>query len=299
MIEWLKKVFSKILNSDIKLHNNNLGLVNANADVKADVRLVDKIQDNKLVEVNNNDNSKHLVINNNGMSYSDISKFVDDKLNEANSNLMKYLEPRLLPQDYGRLNKDYDFLSTYRDALQISAKRNDETTDRLLTEIIEQRIKSNDELLNIVNNESIITIGKLTKAQIEILYLLALSHHTSLAGDKESILKGIKDTYFSLFNKNLNYDDFDHLAYTGCIDIQNSIIYEFNDIVYNLLKNEDLVRDIQNSTEYKLVKEKWENTPLKHSKLTTVGKNIGLNYHKVCSNINIAGFDKLFDREEA
>ena len=298
MIEWLKKVFSKILNSDIKLHNNNLGLVNANADIKADVRLADKIQDNKLVEVNNNDNSKHLVINN-GMSYSDISKFVEDKLKEANSNLMKNLEPRLLPQDYERLNKDYDFLSTYREALQISAKRNDETTDSLLTEIIEERIKSTDELFNIVNNESIITIGKLTKSQIEILYLLALSHHTSLGGEKESILKGIKETYFSLFNKNFNRDDFDHLAYTGCIDIQNSMSYKFNDIIYSLLKNEDLVRDIQNSTEYIFAKEKWENSYLKHSKLTTVGKNIGLNYHKVCSNINIAGFDKLFGREEA
>lgn len=298
MIEWLKKVFSKILNSDIKLHNNNLGLVNANADVKAEVRLADKIQDNKLVEVNNNDNSKHLVINN-GMSYSDISKFVEDKLKEANNNLMKNLEPRLLPQDYERLNNDYDFLFTYKEALHISAKRNDETTDSLLTEIIEERIKSSDELVKIINNESILTIGKLTKSQMEILHLLVISHFTRYVANSCGI-DIMKASYYPLFNRKFNRDDFEYLAYTGCITLVQPGVIRFNNIIENMMNyyTYDDIQELKKTEEYKFMHKQWENSYLQYSQLTSVGKNIGINYHKVRCGFKLKGFDNLFINEE-
>lgn len=119
MIEWLKKVFSKILNSDIKLHNNNLGLVNANADIKADVKLSATM--NTQFGNTYQDNRNVTIVQ--GITYEDMQVCVNTVINEKIALLKADLEEKLLPEQLNQLKDNVGVIASYREVISISGNK--------------------------------------------------------------------------------------------------------------------------------------------------------------------------------
>ena len=280
--------------------NVQAGLVNANAkiDAKAEIKAADSVHTH-IGGTTNYDNSQNNQIFYMGMSYSDVLKIVNTELSLANAKLMKQIESRLLPEDINSVKGDFDFLDTYREAVKISAKRHDKTTDDVLSEIILERIKETDDFPKIVQNEAILTIGKLTKSQIDILHTIAMCHHAVLTfNDSKDLLMAMKEMVKPLFDNQFLDIDFNYLAYTGCITMMFTGHYEFYKVIQRMTRNQKNISFDKNSEDYKYMEQKWNNSLLRKSSLTTVGQYIGLHYHNVMFDKKLPNIEKLFINEE-
>lgn len=167
MIEWLKKVFSKILNPEIKLHNNNLGLANANADIKADVRLADTM--NMQFGNTYQDNRNVTIVQ--GITYEDMQVCVKAVINEKIALLKADLEEKLLPEQLNQLKDNVGVIASYREAISISAMKNDEDFDKILSATLKDRIASDDTDYQNTCAQAISIIGKFTKNHLKLLSL--------------------------------------------------------------------------------------------------------------------------------
>lgn len=167
MIEWLKKVFSKILNSDIKLHNNNLGLVNANADIKADVKLSATM--NTQFGNTYQDNRNVTIVQ--GITYEDMQVCVNTVINEKIALLKADLEEKLLPEQLNQLKDNVGVIASYREVISISAIKNDKDFDQILSDTLKDRIESDDTDYQNTCAQAISVIGKFTKNHLKLLAL--------------------------------------------------------------------------------------------------------------------------------
>ena len=233
------------------------------------------------------------------MSYTEVKNVVDTELALSNQRLMEILKPRLLPENIDKIKNDFDFLDTYREAVKISAKKQDDITDKVLSEIILERVKEENDFPKIVQNESIYTIGKLTKSQINILHTLAMCHSAALSyTDYDDLIIALNELVKPLFDCNFVNIDFNYLVYTGCIDQLHTGYYEFNRIIERMAGNKYNLDSYKNSEDYKYMEQKWNNSLLNKSNLTTVGQYIGLHYHNVMFDKKLPNLNKLFIRED-
>ena len=174
-----------------------------------------------------------------GLSYSEakdlIVSVVDQKLiefkdeavatfNERTDEFKKLLSEKIkdLPeQDMGKL-REPDTQITLLEATKISGRKPNEELRNLLANLVVSRIKNDktgkEELKNIVYNEAISTVNKITVDQLKIITLCYLARYTIYSG----IVSW--DTFNNYLNshikpfihfKNTNAE-FQHIEYAGC-----------------------------------------------------------------------------------
>lgn len=177
------------------------------------------------------------IINNYGLSYSEVKEIALDvfKKNfyqlsaEANQlafeRAKKFIEDymeKLIKENPSGIKKcqDPDFQYVLFDAQKNYARSGDGNQEMLLINLLVERSKQDERnTLQIVLNESISVINKLTQRQIDLLSFIYLIRYT-----KNSLTPTINDlvSYFNQFFMPIingvseNYTDIQHLLYTGC-----------------------------------------------------------------------------------
>ena len=114
MFNWIKRILYKIKNQQSTIRD--VGLVNANPEIKfADT------QNNNLI-IGGND-TRNQTFFNFGMTYQDVNNMIQKELLLAHNRLMSDIAPRLLPNDWQKVQQDYGFLQIYLEAIKISAQK--------------------------------------------------------------------------------------------------------------------------------------------------------------------------------
>lgn len=299
MFNWLKNVFSIFKKLNNKQLVGDVGLINAKAEINTDIKAEAKIadtQNNKLVEINNNDNSQHIHYHYQGMSISDIKQLVKDEQNAADKRLIILLSKSLLEEDRNKIINDYDLLYTYNEAVKISARKKDDDIDMLLSKALKDRITTKEDFIKMACNETINTIGRLTKKHLEILRILTLMHHTCLI--KNLNIKEYSEHLNDVFLKNLDIEihvaDIEYLVFSGCIIDVSPNHYVFEKVMhkYNNTSIDD--EKLNNNPNYIKLKNIFERRMLQYSKLTVVGKYIGFKYNEIKNGQSFDNIDEIF-----
>lgn len=233
------------------------------------------------------DNSKKQISQYNfGMSYSEVRQIITEENARANQRLVEKIEPRLLPEDKEKIKKDYDFLHTYNEAVKISSKRQDKNVDEILSELLIDRIKSNEDITKIVYNEAIKTMGILTNSQLDIISLCYIMKSLEFIADNvEEFINRLNRTIQPFINFEINNMDFYHIEYTKCgsiIPLQSNVKLTeiFNPEKYPFLKDLDILTILENFQTGQSLKQKWKN-PVPSLRLTSVGQLIAAKYIKI------------------
>lgn len=177
------------------------------------------------------------IINNYGLTYSEVKEIALDVFknnfyqlsSEANNLAFErakqfiedYINKLLKENPEGVLQcKNPDFQYVLFDAQKNYARSGDKNQEELLINLLIERSKQNERnTLQIVLNESISVVNKLTQQQIDLLSFIYLIRYT-----KNSLPPNL-NTLFSYFNQffrpivngvSENYTDIQHLLYTGC-----------------------------------------------------------------------------------
>ncbi|SUP42275.1 LPO_1073/Vpar_1526 family protein [Veillonella criceti] len=167
--------------------------------------------------------------------------------------------------------------------------RNDEQLKAMLADVMVQRLLANDsEQGKIIFNEALDTMRMLTEKHLSILSVIFLVRYVRYQ-DYNTFL------VFCNFMVNIldKYDDFsdelifDHLSYAKCvIDTLgfSIIIKDFLEINRNLFPDrelddyESIMQLIEEVPTFKALRNFWDQSPLTHYKLTSVGKVIAITY---------------------
>ena len=197
---------------------------------------------------------------NQGLSYSDakdlIASVVDQKLtefkdeaqttfNQRTSEFKALLSEKIkdLPeQDMGKL-REPDTQIALLEAAKISGRKQNNELRNLLANLVVSRIKNDnsgkEELKNIVYNEAITTVSKLTSDQLKIITLCYLAKYTTYGGVVSwDTFKNYLNTHIKPFIgfKNTNAE-FQHIEYAGCgsISIGSSNVLDIYKRQYSFL----------------------------------------------------------------
>jgi len=174
-----------------------------------------------------------------GLSYSEakdlIVSVVDQKLIEFKDEAVATFDKRtdefkkllsekikdLPEQDMGKL-REPDTQIALLEAAKISGRKPNEELRNLLANLVVSRIKNDktgkEELKNIVYNEAISTVSKITIDQLKIITLCYLARYTSYGGIVSwDTFKNYLNTHIKPFIhfKNTNAE-FQHIEYAGC-----------------------------------------------------------------------------------
>lgn len=288
MFNWIKRILYKIKNQQSTIRD--VGLVNANPEIKfADT------QNNNLI-IGGND-TRNQTFFNFGMTYQDVNNMIQKELLLAHNRLMSDIAPRLLPNDWQKVQQDYGFLQIYLEAIKISAQKHSTNIDKTIEEIIIDRINTNNDFLKIISQESILTISKLLEHQFRILHILALFHKCKIE-EKNAIdlIQNLTVTFKPLYDTQFKTIDFEYLSYTGCLSLVEPGYIDLNQ-KYNSNRYPNIdIKSVQKSDVYQFIKKKWENSDLKRYRPTAIGTYIGLKYHKVKFDIDIPNIEKILEK---
>jgi hypothetical protein len=250
-ISWLKNIvekikitldFKKVNSPSLKIKNKaeevktQIGQVNIqNGLTDTEVRaLVSSVVDQKFVEFE--DEAKVVYI---------------QRTNEFKQLLTEKL--KALPEQEISKLKEPDTQLTLMEAAKISGRKQNEELRNLLANLVVSRIKNDktgkEELKNIVYNEAISTINKLTLDQLKIITLCYLLRYTSYGGivswDK---FKNYLNTHIKPF---LGFKDtnaeFQHIEYAGCgsigigsWDLINIYKQQYSFLFFNLVEKDQI-----------------------------------------------------------
>ena len=199
--------------------------------------LEEKMEYKQVNDKNSTNQQAEEIINNYGLSYSEVKEIALDVFKnnfyqlsaEANQLVLerakKFIEDyieKLIKENPSGLKKckDPDFQYVLFDAQKNYARSGDGDQEMLLINLLVERSKQDERnTLQIVLNESISVINKLTQRQIDLLSFIYLIRYT-----KYSLGPTINDlvSYFTQFFMPIvngvseNYTDIQHLLYTGC-----------------------------------------------------------------------------------
>lgn len=154
----------------------------------------------------------------------------------------------LKPEELSKF-RDPDTQYILKQACLISGRKKSDEFRSILSDLVIKRIRSNGEdsdLMDIVYNESILTIGKLTDDQLKILaicYQLQYTRKTNLSSWED--LNSYFNTQIKPFADFKNTkSEFDHIVYSGCgtiASLRQSSIDNNLKVNYSLLFIKDLV----------------------------------------------------------
>lgn len=239
---------------------------------------------------------KEVTVNNYGVSYSDAkdiamsvfkSNFYDlgEKVEKiiqerAEKIIDDYLE-RLSSKNPEYINntQDPDIRYVIYEAQKNYARRNDRFIEKLLVNtLVERTIYKGDSIKELVLNEALSIIPKLTSKQIDILSLIFFVRYVG----------GNHPSYFVIdiidrIRKNINIDEHDnfyqHLEYTSCIARSIDKVDFNNAMVKKSIEMIDLEKTtviIDNNSKLSDIRKMWDNSELCHSYLTSVGIAIAI-----------------------
>ncbi|MCU7193878.1 LPO_1073/Vpar_1526 family protein [Turicibacter sp. T129] len=163
------------------------------------------------------------------------------------------------------------------------ARRGDDSIAEVLIETLVRRTCTNDcSIQELVLNEALNVIPKITIEQMNILTILFLVRYTSMKWSLEALVE-----LFLPFMDTLNIEkgdiSFQHLQYASCISISMGEI-SFERAVKGkipCLDTEENVRlVIQSNKIMETLSSVWNNSQYKHASLTSVGITIAISYLK-------------------
>lgn len=247
--------------------------------------------------------------NNYGISYSDVkdiamtvfkSNFYD--LGQRVESIVQERAEKILDDYLLKLNEkdpkyvlntqNPDIRYTLYEAQKNYARRGDKNTGDLLVETLVQRtITENNPIKELVLNEALEIIPKITTKQIDILSLIFLIKYLNFRVDVPvedflNIIRPIKNTT-TIDTNDLFYQ---HLQYTSCLSVSIGSI-DFKRIIQNKfpqIKDEKQAQDTINShSELSDLKNMWDNSQLSHCSLTSVGIAIAISNIKVKSGLEL------------
>jgi len=205
-----------------------------------------------------------------GLSYSEakdlIVSVVDQKLIEFKDEAVATFDKRtdefkkllsekikdLPEQDMGKL-REPDTQIALLEAAKISGRKPNEELRNLLANLVVSRIKNDktgkEELKNIVYNEAISTVSKITIDQLKIITLCYLARYTSYGGIVSwDTFKNYLNTHIKPFIhfKNTNAE-FQHIEYAGCgsigissRDLINIHKQQYSFLFFNLVEKDQV-----------------------------------------------------------
>ena len=266
-------------------------------------------------KIDSGDNSTNIqgkevtIINNPGLSYSDVkdiamsvfkSNFYDlgEKVEKivqerAEKILDDYLESlNSKNPEYIKNTEDPDIRYVIYEAQKNYARRGEQISKKLLVETLVNRtvIKGNS-IQELVLNEALETIPKITEKHITILTLIFLSRYLNYAIDyptyKFSYINSIiRD---GLIIDNNSYSLFQHLEYVSCLNLSiGSVNYTY--LIQNKfpqIKNEEKSKSIiSDDKELSIMLDMWDNSQLCNSSLTSVGIAIAVSNIKAKTGLD-------------
>ncbi len=226
------------------------------------------------------------ITQNQGLTYSDVkdiamtvfkSNFYD--LGTAVEELVQKRAEQLFDEYLKRIvatnpelvnnTKNPDIRYSIYEAQKNYARRGGEELEGLLVEaLVERTLIKGDIFKELVINEALEVVCKLTQKQIDILSLILLIKNYSYSDRDIARLEGFINSLEILkgdIDSNINGSVFQHLQYTSCISISIGAA-EFEKCMYMKFPKECM------QNEYLLkYKEIWEKTRMQNSSLTSVG----------------------------
>ncbi|NFG24858.1 hypothetical protein FDF11_13435 [Clostridium botulinum] len=265
----------------------------------------------QTIESGNNSTNiqgKQVYVNNYGLSYSDVkdiamsvfkSNFYDlgEKVKEivqdrAEKILDDYLK-KLCSKDPKYINntQNPDIRYAIYEAQKNYARRGEEFTEKLLVEtLINRTIIQGNSIQELVLNEALEIIPKITPKQIIILTLIFINKYINYS-------TGYPIDKYSILNKSIRYDIeiiennsiFQHLEYASCLNISIGQI-DYTSIIKNKFPQiksfEEAKRIINEDRELSFMSNMWDNSKMCNSSLTSVGIAIALANIKVKTGLD-------------
>ena len=186
------------------------------------------------------------------IAFKDEAKVTYDQRTEKFKKLITDKIKNLPEEEIAKL-KEPDTQLTLIEAAKISGRKQNEELRNLLANLVVSRIKNDksgkEELKNIVYNEAISTINKLTVDQLKIITLCYLLKYTSYGGiiswDSFKNYLNVDIKPFLNF-KNTNAE-FQHIEYAGCgsigigsWDLINIYRQQYSFLFFNLIEKEQV-----------------------------------------------------------
>ena len=220
------------------------------------------------------------IIQNQGLTYADVK---DIAMTVFKSNFY-YLE-KIMAINPELISKtaDPDIRYGVYEVQKNHARRGDDSIAEVLIETLVRRTCTNDcSIQELVLNEALNVIPKITIEQMNILTILFLVRYTSMKWSLEALVE-----LFLPFMDTLNIEkgdiSFQHLQYASCISISMGEI-SFERAVKGkipCLDTEENVRlVIQSNKIMETLSSVWNNSQYKHASLTSVGITIAISYLK-------------------
>lgn len=250
-INLFKNIFEKIkIKFDFKKVNSpSLKIENKAEEVKNQIGQLNIQQGLTYSEVKDLVTS---VIDQKLIAFKDEAKVTYDQRTEKFKKLITDKIKNLPEEEIAKL-KEPDTQLTLIEAAKISGRKQNEELRNLLSNLVVSRIKNDksgkEELKNIVYNEAISTINKLTVDQLKIITLCYLLKHTSYSGivSWEKFKKYLDSHIKPFLNfKNTNAE-FQHIEYTGCgsigigsWDLINIYKQEYSFLFFNLIEKDQV-----------------------------------------------------------
>lgn len=246
-------------------------------------------------------------VNNYGLSYSDVkdiamsvfkSNFYD--LGEKVEKIVQERAEKLLDDYLEKLsskNPEYinntqnpDIRYVIYEAQKNYARRGEEFTEKLLVETLVNRtaIQGNS-IQELVLNEALEIIPKITPKQIDVLSLIFLNRYaTYKSSDPINYYCDINSIIRSDMIIDKNSSLFQHLEYASCINISIGSI-DYNDIIKGKFPNvngdEEIQKIINGNKELSIMSNMWNNSQLCNASLTSVGIAIAIANIKIKTGI--------------
>ncbi len=272
--------------------------------------------------------SKNKITINNGLTYTEAKNLIDSVVNQRfvefkyeaeskyNERISKFLlklkwQIDGLPENEILKLKEPDTQLTIIDAAKISGRKNEIELSELLAILVIKRLKNdtngNEDLKNIILNEAILTINKLTINQIKIITLTLLlgNLENGKINTWDSLNEYLNTSIYPFTNFNNNDIEFQHIVYSGCgsigfggpnlidnfhsayrnlfIDIDKSEYKDlFDENVGALFREEFIVRDmiIKKTERGEKIINVYEKSSLRGLELTSVGIAIGACFYE-------------------
>lgn len=286
MINWLKNIFEKIVK--VKPVVGNVGLFNTD--------ISPQIAENMHVDfshITNNDNRNITLVQ--GVTLMDMISYTNSRINEKIGLFRNEIETDLLPKQLKKLKNDVGVITSYKEVISISAIKNDEDFDKILSSVLKERIESDDTDTQNTCSISISTMKNLTKSHFKILsflYIFRSGYLKDLTSAEQFM-----EFYNNYFSKLLD------MSYEKIRDIGTSILANGCAVQYAIASNlheifeEQLLEDVNKLVGSDLLNNLagiWYQTGLASSFPTEVGKNIAKTYlHE------ILGIDIISKRVDA
>ena len=219
------------------------------------------------------------------IEFTKLGKDVEHLINErAEKIVVDYLN-KLVQEDPNLIQntKNPDIRYDIIEAQKAYARLGDQEMADLLVKILVERTKSTENTFkNIALNESLSVIPKLTSKQIDVIILIYLVRYYSFVPEFKMPFDFYYQTLVNFLAVEIPNSEmfYQHLQYSGCLSISigsSSFASIFMHKFPHLFKDETEVNSfISSYSDVSQLKNKWDNTKMCNTSLTSVGLVIAI-----------------------